>query len=460
MALVSIWEKLSSSKDFSMINTAYLLFSAYLLFLVQLMSSANSVGANSIILANVVAVAGSLSFYLFGFTFAFGSMNIFSPIITDDLYLTSFFLFQWAFAVATAGIASGSVPAETTRFKAHLIFSFFLTGFVYPVVAHWAWSSHGWLSPSGSTQLLFGSGAIDFAGSGVVHLVGGVAGFLGSLMVVDPKLTSRLSTSAKAMPAVTSHRATMVVLGLSLLSLGWFGFNPDLFETVFHEFYPGTTNHGSWILWSRAAANATLAASTAGIVTLFGRRFLGGQYWDDLDACNGLLGGFVAISSGCFVVEPWAAVVCGFFAACILIMLSILARKLQFDESFGAAQLHGGCGVWGLIFTGLFAKKEFVIRVYRNYRESDGRPFGLLVGGGWGLLGAQVVEILVIVGWVTMTMGPLFYILHKLRILRISTDDEEITSIDIPSLESCDNIQSKQIHIQFHGYYTRIQDEQ
>ncbi|PON37220.1 Ammonium transporter [Parasponia andersonii] len=453
MALVSIWEKLSSSKDFSMINTAYLLFSAYLLFLVQLMSSANSVGANNIILANVVAVAGSLSFYLIGFTFAFGSLNLFSPIITDDLYLMSFFLFQWAFAVATAGIASGSVPAETTRLNAHLIFSFFLTGFVYPVVAHWAWSSHGWLSPSSSTQLLFGSGAIDFAGSGVVHLVGGVAGFLGSLMVVDPKLMSRFRTSAKAMPPVTSHRATMVVLGLSLL---WFGFNPDLFEAVFHEFYPGKTNQGSWILWSLAAANATLAASTAGIVTLFGRRFLGVQYWDDLDACNGLLGGFVAISSGCFVVEPWAAVVCGFFAACILIMLTILARKLQFDDSLGAAQLHGGFGVWGLIFTGLFAKKELVIQVYRSYGESDGQPFGLLVGGGWGLLGAQVLEILVILGWVTMTMGPLFYILHKLRILRISTDDEEITSIDISSLESCDYIQSKQIH----GYYTRIQDEQ
>ncbi|KAJ6948240.1 Ammonium transporter 1 member 1 [Populus alba x Populus x berolinensis] len=139
----------------------------------------------------------------------------------------------------------GASLITSLALRLHLVFSFFLSGFVYPIVVHWVWSSNGWLSPS-SNQLL-GSGAIDFAGSGVVHLVGGVAGLRGSFIQV-PRV-SRFDAFGKPVPM------------------------------------------------------PTLAGSSAGITTLFGRRLLVG-HWDALDVCNGLLGGFVAITSGCSVVEP------------------------------------------------------------------------------------------------------------------------------------------------------------
>ncbi|XP_057956681.1 ammonium transporter 1 member 3-like [Malania oleifera] len=421
------------------INTIYLLFSAYLVFVMQIgfaMLCAGSVRAKNamnIMLTNVVdAVVGSISYYLFGFAFAFGSSNPFIGSqyfalkdVPNTSYDYSFFLFQWAFAIAVAGITSGSI-AERTQFTSYLAFSFFLTGFVYPVAAHWVWSSSGWLSPSSSTPL-FSSGAIDFAGSGAVHLVGGVAGLWGSF-IEGPRI-GRFDAFGKPLQ-MRGHNATLVVLGTFLLWFGWFGFNPGSFDKILVA-YPNTTDEGNWTGVGRTAVTTTLAGSMAGITTLLGRRLLVG-HWDALDACNGVLGGFVAITSGCSVVEPWAAIVCGFCAAWVLIGLNILALKLQYDDPLEAAQLHGGCGVWGLLFTGLFAKEEFVVQAYDSGQSGVVRPYGILMGGGWGLLGAQVIEVLVIVGWVSLTMGPLFYILHKLRILRISFEDE-IAGLDISS---------------------------
>uniref|UniRef100_A0A7N0UMP7 Ammonium transporter n=1 Tax=Kalanchoe fedtschenkoi TaxID=63787 RepID=A0A7N0UMP7_KALFE len=424
------------------INTVYLLFSAYLVFVMQLgfaMLCAGSVRAKNamnILLTNVVdAVVGSLSYYLFGFAFAFGAGTNANPFIgtcffaladiPNSSYDYSFFLYQWAFAIAVAGITSGSI-AERTQFSAYLIFSFFLSGFVYPVVAHWVWSSSGWLSPS-SSSLLFGSGAVDFAGSGVVHLVGGIAGLWGAL--IEGPRVGRFDAFGKPVP-IRGHNATLVVLGTFLLWFGWFGFNPGSFDKVLVA-YPSSADQGNWTSVGRTAVTTTLAGSTAGIITLFGRRLLVG-HWDAMDVCNGVLGGFVAITAGCSVVEPWAAIVCGFFAAWVLIGLNILALKLQFDDPLEATQLHGGCGAWGLIFAGLFAKEEYVLQAYNSGDSDVVRPYGLLLGGGWGLIGAQMIELIAIVVWVSVTMGPLFYALHKLRILRITIDDE-VAGLDISS---------------------------
>ncbi|KVH94076.1 ammonium transporter 1 member 3 [Cynara cardunculus var. scolymus] len=451
------------------INTIYLLFSAYLVFVMQLgfaMLCAGSVRAKNamnILLTNVVdAVVGSLSYFLFGFAFAFGGGSDSNPFIGTNYFALkdipstsydySFFLYQWAFAIAVAGITSGSI-AERTQFSAYLIFSFFLTGFVYPVVAHWVWSSNGWLHPD-STSLLFGSGAIDFAGSGVVHLVGGVAGLWGAL--IEGPRVGRFDAFGKPVQ-MRGHNATLVVLGTFLLWFGWFGFNPGSFNKILVS-YPDSFDQGNWTAVGRTAVTTTLAGSTAGIVTLFGRRLLVG-HWDALDVCNGVLGGFVAITSGCSVVEPWAAIVCGFFAACVLIGLNIVALKLQFDDPLEAAQLHGGCGAWGLIFTGLFAKEEFVIQTYDSGNVGVTRPYGLFLGGGWGLIGAQVVELLAVVGWVSVTMGPLFYILHKLRILRISSD-EEVAGLDISSHGGyAYSAHPEETGPRMYGEYLRFQDQ-
>lgn len=414
------------------INNTYLLFSAYLVFAMQLgfaMLCAGSVRAKNtmnIMLTNVLdAAAGGLFYYLFGFAFAFGSpsngfvgRHFFGlkeyPSPAGDY---SFFLYQWAFAIAAAGITSGSI-AERTQFVAYLIYSSFLTGFVYPIVSHWFWSGDGWASPTRSNgDFLFGSGAIDFAGSGVVHMVGGIAGLWGAL-IEGPRI-GRFDRAGRSV-ALRGHSASLVVLGSFLLWFGWYGFNPGSFLTILKAYGSSGSYYGQWSAVGRTAVTTTLAGCTAALTTLFGKRLLAG-HWNVTDVCNGLLGGFAAITSGCSVVDPWAAIVCGFVAAWVLIGCNKLAEKCNYDDPLEAAQLHGGCGAWGLLFTGLFAKGVYVDEVYGGPGK---RPHGLFMGGGGRLLAAQIVQILVICGWVTVTMGPLFYGLHKLKLLRISSEDE------------------------------------
>ncbi|CAK9140407.1 unnamed protein product [Ilex paraguariensis] len=414
------------------IDNTYLLFSAYLVFAMQLgfaMLCAGSVRAKNtmnIMLTNVLdAAAGGLSYYLFGYAFAFGGpsngfigRHFFGlkdvPSPAGDY---SFFLYQWAFAIAAAGITSGSI-AERTQFVAYLIYSSFLTGFVYPVVSHWFWSGDGWASASRTNKnLLFGSGVIDFAGSGVVHMVGGIAGLWGAL-IEGPRI-GRFDRAGRSV-ALRGHSASLVVLGSFLLWFGWYGFNPGSFLTIMKSYGTRRTYYGQWSAVGRTAVTTTLAGCTAALTTLFGKRLLAG-HWNVTDVCNGLLGGFAAITSGCSVVEPWAAIVCGFVAAWVLIGCNKIAEKFKYDDPLEAAQLHGGCGAWGLLFTGLFARKEYVNEVYQG---QVGRPYGLFMGGGGKLFAAQIIQILVIIGWVTATMAPLFYVLNKLKLLRISKEDE------------------------------------
>ncbi|CAO2814016.1 unnamed protein product [Amaranthus hypochondriacus] len=415
------------------VDNTYLLFSAYLVFAMQLgfaMLCAGSVRAKNtmnIMLTNVLdAAAGSLSYYLFGFALAFGApsngfvgRHFFGlkhvPSSSESgTFDYSFFLYQWSFAIAAAGITSGSI-AERTQFVAYLIYSTFLTGFVYPIVSHWFWSVDGWASPTRTDNLLFGSGVIDFAGSGVVHMVGGVAGLWGAF-IEGPRI-GRFDRSGRSV-ILRGHSASLVVLGTFLLWFGWYGFNPGSFLTILKPYGSPGGYYGQWSGVARTAVTTTLAGSTAALTTLFGKRLLVG-HWNVIDVCNGLLGGFAAITAGCSVVEPWAAIICGFVASWVLTGLNKLAEKLKYDDPLEAAQLHAGCGCWGLLFTGLFASKHHVEEIY-----GLGRPYGLFMGGGGRLLAAQLIQILVVFGWVTATMAPLFLILKKLKLLRISSEDE------------------------------------
>ncbi|KAJ0079613.1 hypothetical protein Patl1_23092 [Pistacia atlantica] len=151
--------------------------------------------------------------------------------------------------------------------------------------------------------------------------------------------------------------------------------------------------YGQWSAIGRTAVTTTLAGCTAALTTLFSKRLMN----------HGLQSSV------------------GFVAAWVLIGCNKLAEKLKYDDPLEAAQLHGGCGSWGVLFTGLFAKEAYVNEVYPG---RPGRPFGLFMGGGGRLLAAQIIQILVVAGWVTATMGPLFYLLHKMKLLRISSDDE------------------------------------
>ncbi|KAJ6389930.1 hypothetical protein OIU77_024203 [Salix suchowensis] len=420
------------------VDNTYLLFSAYLVFAMQLgfaMLCAGSVRAKNtmnIMLTNVLdAAAGGLFYYTFGFALAFGSPS--NGFIGQHFFGLSkfpspsfdygYFLYQWAFAIAVAGITSGSI-AERTQFVAYLIYSSFLTGLVYPIVSHWFWSADGWASPARAENLLFGSGVIDFAGSGVVHLVGAIAGLWGSL-IEGPRI-GRFDHAGRAV-ALRGHSGTLVVLGTFLLWFGWYGFNPGSFINIMKSYESGSY-YGQWSAIGRTAVTTTLAGCTAALTTLFGKRLLVG-HWNVTDVCNGLLGGFAAITGGCSVVDPWAAVLCGFVSAWVLIGCNKLAEKLRYDDPLEATQLHGGCGAWGIIFTALFAKEAYVNEVYPG---QPGRPYGLFMGGGARLLAAHIVQILAIVAWVSVSMGTLFFILHKLKLLRISAE-EEMAGMDLTS---------------------------
>ncbi|KAE8668786.1 Ammonium transporter 1 member 1 [Hibiscus syriacus] len=396
------------------IDNTYLLFSTYLVFSMQIgfaMLCAGSVRAKNtmnIMLTNVLdAATGGLSYYLFGFALAYGSpsngfigKHFFGldnfPIPSADY---SYFLYQWSFAIAAAGITSGSI-AERTQFVAYLIYSSFLTGLVYPIVSHWFWSADGWGSAAREDHLLFGSGVIDFAGSGVVHMVGGIAGLWGA-WVEGPRM-GRFDSDGKPV-TLRGHSGTLVVLGTFLLWFGWYGFNPGSFLTIVKTYgQTDTPFYGQWSAIGRTAVTTTIAGSSAALTTLFGKRLL---------------------------TDPWAAIICGFVASWVLIGFNKLAEKLKYDDPLEAAQLHGGCGAWGIIFTGLFAKKSYVNEIYPG---KPGRPHGLFMGGGGRLLGAHLIQILVVTGWVSATMGPLFFLLHKLGLLRISSD-EEMAGIDVTS---------------------------
>jgi Amt family ammonium transporter len=433
--LCSKFDAASSQMDATTlaVDNTFLLFSAYLVFAMQLgfaMLCAGSVRAKNtmnIMLTNVLdAACGGISYYIFGFAFAFGTSTTTNGFIghfnwglsniPNGSYDYSFFLFQWAFAIAAAGITSGSI-AERTQFVAYLVYSTVLTGFVYPIVSHWLWSTDGWLSASkslGPGSLLFRSGAIDFAGSGVVHMVGGIAGFWGAY-IEGPRI-GRFDKEGNTM-IFRGHSATLVVLGTFLLWFGWYGFNPGSFVKIL---VPYAGFRGNWTGVGRTAVTTTLSGCTAAITTLFAKRLLD-KHWSALDVCNGLLGGFAAITAGCAVVSPWASIICGFVSAWVLIGLNRLAARVHYDDPLEAAQLHGGCGAWGLIFVGLFAQQNYILQIYGGPGD---RPHGLFMGGGGKLLGAQLIEILVIAGWVTITMAPLFWLLKRFRLLRISPEDE------------------------------------
>ncbi|KAK8570046.1 hypothetical protein V6N13_002748 [Hibiscus sabdariffa] len=200
----------------------------------------------NIMLTNVLnAATGGLFYYLFGLAYGspfndFIGRHYFAlGSIPSSSYDYNNFLYQWAFAIAAAGITSGSI-AERTQFVAYLIYSSFLTGFVYLVVSHWFWATDGWASAFRTNKFLFDSGVIDFAGSGVVHIVGGVVDLWGAL-IEGPRI-GRFDHTGRSV-ALRGHSATLVVLGTFMLWFDWYGFNPGSFNKI-SSFYASGYYYG------------------------------------------------------------------------------------------------------------------------------------------------------------------------------------------------------------------------
>ena len=358
-----------------------------------------------------------------------------NPISTGTPGWSNWF-YQWAFAATATTIPAGAV-AERLNFNAYLgtptccshpvvisapnsflslftaAYSIFIPSFVYPVIVHWAWSNRGWMGAFRVNNPLFGFGYVDFAGSGVVHMVGGLSGLMGAIMV-GPRL-GRFDSNGKPVD-MPGHSATLVVLGTVLLWFGWYGFNPGSTLLV------GTATLGR--VAGRAAVTTTLSGAAGGLAALIST-FFRNKSWDLVSVCNGTLCGFVSITCACHVVEPWAAIIFGASSALVFDGICALFLKFQIDDPLSAAPMHAGTGAWGLLLVGFFAKKAYLIETY-----GKGQSYGVFYGGDGKLLACQIIGIIVISAWVIGLMGPFFFALKMTGKLRI-TPEEEQAGLDV-----------------------------
>lgn len=423
------------------INIFYLLVSGYLVFFMQCgfaMLSAGSVrakNAKNIILKNLLdACFGAVGWYLTGYAFAYGdeTKEVDGEIVNDgngfignkffafnDLPRADFasWFFQYAFAATAATIVSGAV-AERTKFEGYLCYALFLTMFVYPCIVHWVWSGSGWASAFRDPNvgdLLFDVGVVDFAGCGVVHMTGGLAGLAGA-WVVGPRI-GRFDQDGKPRD-IPGHNAALAILGVFILWFGWFGFNPG--STL------GLIGVGQ--VAATCAVTTTLSAAAGTIGTLGLSMFVhyiesGHLVWDLIITANGTLAGLVGITAGCSVVKSWAAIIIGLCAGFLYFGASrLVSHVLKVDDPLDAIAVHGFMGAWGLLATALFADEEEM--GLAGYPKPE--HHGLFMGGGGRLLGANLVLVLVVTGWVLTLMIPFFFILKQVGLLRVDPEEEHM----------------------------------
>ncbi len=295
-----------------------------------------------------------------------------------DVGVLALFVFQMVFMDTAATIPTGAL-AERWRFVAFLLFSTVIAGFIYPVHANWVWGG-GWLSTLGK-EFHLGHGVVDFAGSSVVHLTGGVLAFV-TCRAIGPRL-GRYDARGRARP-IAAHNVPMAIIGTIILAFGWFGFNA------------GSTLAGTDLRLAVVAAN-TMLASGAGMVTamLYTWRVTGKP--DPTLVANGMLAGLVAITAPCAFVTPLSAVIIG-GAAGVLVITAFLAleKHLKIDDPVGACSVHGVCGAFGTLSVGLFADGKYG----EGLNGVAGPVTGLLAGGGFGQLVAQAIGVAANLVWV------------------------------------------------------------
>ncbi len=384
------------------IDTVWVLVAAVLVFLMQagfaLVESGftRAKNAGNIIMKNFMDFCGgTISYWLVGFSLMFGLSSAgfigwnAAALRGDWSYLEvelgipiyAFLIFQTVFAATAATIVSGAV-AERIKFSSYLVYSIIITAFIYPIVGHWTWGG-GWLDQMGF---------VDFAGSTVVHSVGGWAALMGAYFV-GPRLGKyNEDGSANAMPG---HSITMGALGVFILWFGWFGFNA------------GSSLSGMDLGIALIAVNTNLSAAAAGILTMV-TTWVRYRRPDVSMTLNGGLAGLVAITAGCADVSPAGAITIGLFAGIIVVLsVELIDKVLKVDDPVGAVSVHGICGAYGTVMVGLFAV--------------DG---GLLYGGGASLLGVQAIGVLAVMGWVLGTAGALFAVTRAVAGLRVSREEE------------------------------------
>ncbi|MBN2181009.1 MAG: ammonium transporter [Sedimentisphaerales bacterium] len=392
------------------LDTVWVLLGAFLVFFMQAgfgMVEAGFIRAKNtcnILTKNFLDFCmASLGFFLIGYGLMFGTGNGFIGTkgwllmglepTTNGLPLYAFWLFQAAFCGAAATIVAGGM-AERMKFVGYLIYSFLISALIYPIVGHWIWGG-GWLD---------GLGFRDFAGSTVVHTVGGFAALVGTL-ILKPR-EGKYNIDGKA-NVLAGHSIPLASLGVFILWFGWFGFNAG-----------STLGVGDGSKIGLVALNTNIAAALGGIAAMITvwKRF--GK--PDLSmAMNGALAGLVAVTAPCAYVEPWAALLIGAVAGYLVVRGVELLDKLQIDDPVGAFPVHGMCGVWGTLSVGIFGKAS--LGLANN---------GIIYGGNPKQLGAQMVGSMCTIAFVVVSMGIIFKLIDKTVGLRVSRE-EELRGLDI-----------------------------
>ncbi len=396
------------------LNVVWTCVAAFLVFLMQAGFALVEAGftraknAVNIIMKNLMDFAiGSLGFLFVGFGLMFGATNgLFGTTdfmisdATGDAWDYTFLIFQTVFAATAATIVSGAM-AERTKFSSYLIYSVVVTVLIYPVFGSWAWGSlfkgDGWLE---------GLGFVDFAGSTVVHSIGGWVALAGAI-VLGPRL-GKYGPDKKPR-AILGHNMTFAALGVFILWFGWFGFNP------------GSTTTGDGSI-GRIAVTTNLAAA-AGVIGALITGWILFRKPDASMTLNGALAGLVAITSPCATVTPVGAVLIGLIAGVIVVFAILMFDKiLRVDDPVGAISVHGVCGAWGTLSAGLF-NAEFALGI----GEAN---TGLFYGGGAHQFGVQAIGVAAAFGWAFIVGLILFFILKKTVGLRVSRE-EEIKGLDL-----------------------------
>ena len=340
----------------------------------------------------------SLSFWAFGFALMWGTSaagiagntNYFLTDAADGQTYVEF-VFQMVFAGTAATIVAGAV-AERTKTQAYLAYSFIIGAIIYPLYGHWVWGG-GWLGAMDKIDL---PAAADYAGSGVVHAVGGFVALAGAV-VVGPRI-GKFNADGSA-NVISGHNVGYVVIGTFILFFGWFGFNINTGDSI-----------------GLNAINTLMAGATGSIVALYIRLVQTGKT-DILIACNGALAGLVGITAGAAFVEPWSAVAIGAIAAPIMMAsLLLIERVLKIDDPVGAISVHGVTGLWGLLAVGIFANGNNGVE-------------GLVVGEGKQII-SQLISMGVVLAWGLVTGFALFMLLKVTMGVR-ATEAEELEGLDI-----------------------------
>ena len=391
---------------FSAVDTIWVLVGAVLVFFMQAGFAMVETGftraknAGNIIMKNLMDFCvGTLVFWLLGFGLMFagdgpfiGGLDLFIQGDYSGAFPTSaFVIFKTVFCATAATIVSGAM-AERTKFSAYLVYSLIISAVIYPISGHWIWGG-GWLS-----QL----GFHDFAGSTAVHMVGGIAAFIGAKML-GPRIGKYTKDGSSR--AIPGHSLTLGALGVFILWFCWFGFNGC--STI------SMTGDDAILSASNIFVTTNIAAATAATAVMI-ITWLRFRKPDVSMTLNGALAGLVAITAGCDLVSPIGAFFIGLIAAFVVVYgIEWIDKGLKVDDPVGAIGVHGLCGATGTILTGVFAL--------------DG---GLFYGGGFAFLGTQLLGVLSVAAWVGVTMTLVFLVIRKTIGLRVSRE-EELDGLDI-----------------------------